>query len=158
MMLAMRRYLRLLLPMLVVFASLAFVSRVAAQSDRMRLVLVTSSHSPVEALASSEVRRLYLGVPVAVAGQAILPLRYTERQAQEVFLQKVLFMSLQAYERQIVAHTFRSGRSRPQEGANVASVTQSLLANPFAVSYLPEDEARKAAGIKIIGALWDTGS
>jgi hypothetical protein len=144
---------RLLLPLVLALASLLVASPTRAQSDGMRLVLVASASSPVDSLELSEIRRLYLGVPVAVAGQNIAPLRYTERLAQEVFLQKVLFMSLQAYERQIVTRTFQSGRPKPDESTHASGVTESLLANPFTVSYLPEDVARKARGIKIIGIL-----
>ena len=139
--------------LLIVLASLVLAGPAKAQSDGMRLVLVASASSPVDSLELSEIRRLYLGVPVAVAGQNIAPLRYTERLAQEVFLQKVLFMSLQAYERQIVTRTFQSGRPKPDESTSALNVTESLLANPFTVSYLPEDVARKARGIKIIGLL-----
>ncbi len=129
-----------------------------AQSETSRLVLVVSSNSPIVALAPSEVRRLFLGVPHEVAGRGISPLRYTQAQTQEVFLQKVMFMSLQAYERQIVSQTFRSGHTRPFETTDLASLTESLLANPMAVSYLPESDALKAPGLKIIGDLGHVGS
>jgi hypothetical protein len=148
------RGLRLLL--LALLASLVLCGATWAQSDALRLVLVASTSSPVESMSASEVRRLYLGVPVAVAGQNIEALRYTEHQAQEVFLQKVLFMSLNAYERQIVTHTFRSGRPKPEELGNVAGVTEALLGNPLTVSYLPEEEVRKARGLKVIGKLWNS--
>ena len=137
---------------------LLFTGPAAAQNEASRLVLVASSSSPIEALAPSEVRRLYLGVPHEVAGRGISPLRFTQAQTQEVFLQKVMFMSLQAYERQIVSQTFRSGHTRPFETADLSSLTESLLANPMAVSYLPESDARKAAGLKIIGDLGRVGS
>jgi hypothetical protein len=140
---------------LALLAGFVLCGNVLAQSDALRLVLVASTSSPVENMSALEVRRLYLGVPVTVAGQNIEALRYTEHQAQEVFLQKVLFMSLNAYERQIVTHTFRTGRPKPEELGHVAGVTEALLGNPQAVSYLPEEEVRKARGLKIVGKLWN---
>jgi hypothetical protein len=123
-----------------------------AQSAEIRLVLVSGSRSPLETMLPSEARRLFLGVPFSLGGHEVSALRLIEPQVQEVFLQRALFMSLNAYERQIAAHTFRTGRRKPLEVATPAEAAEALAADPYAVSYMPEDEAR-ARNLKIIGRL-----
>lgn len=133
-------------------AAAVWVGAARAQSAEVQLVLVCSSQSPLAAMQATDARRLFLGVPLMVDGREISPLRLTEPQIQQLFLQRALFMSLNAYERQIASQTFRTGRRKPEEAATSAEVANALAANPYSVSYLPEGEAR-ARNLKILGRL-----
>jgi fructose-specific component phosphotransferase system IIB-like protein len=56
-------------------AALATALSWAAPADDSRLVLVAGSSSPLATLTTSDVRRLYLGVPLTHAGREITALR-----------------------------------------------------------------------------------
>ena len=119
-----------------------------------RLALVTSSASPLDEIPAGEVRRLYLGIPVVVRGHEVIPLRnHSDSVAHEIFLQRVLFMSAQAYERQMAARIFRGGGNELRRYDTVQQLVEALARDPWAVSYMPADMAAHLPGIKTIGGL-----
>lgn len=130
------------------------VAAPAAAADDARLVLVAGAHSSVGRLTSAEVRRLYLGIPLSQDGHEIIALRNGANPVvREMFLQRVLFMSAQAYERQISARLYRSGGNRIPEHTDWHTLVDALAADPWAVSYMPAAMAARNAGIKIIADL-----
>lgn len=141
-----RRFLALLGGMLLA-APLA-----ATHDDAPALVLVANVHSPLQALSVAQTRKLYLGVPLLVGQQRIRPLRNnTNAVVQEIFMQKVMFMSTQAYERQILSRVFRTGGTRPAEYARLRDLLAVLESDPGAVTYLLRAFAETQPGLKIIG-------
>jgi hypothetical protein len=126
----------------------------AAAADDARLVLVAGANSPVAPLTAAEVRRLYLGVPLTQNGHEIIAIRNAANPvAREMFLQHVLFMSAQAYERQISARLYRSGGNRIPEHTDLRTLVDALAADPWAVSYMPAETAARLPAIKIIADL-----
>jgi hypothetical protein len=142
-----------------IFASIAlFLCAIglphALAAEDGRLVLVASAHSPLAALSPSEVRRLYLGMTLTHSGREIVALRNAENPVvREKFLQHVLFMSAQAYERQISARLYRAGGNRIPEFTAVESLLESLAADPLAVTYMQADSAARRPGIKVLAEL-----
>lgn len=123
----------------------------ASAGDR-RLVLVAGAQSLVPALSADEVRKLYLGMPMMVAGYPIHPLRNNaDETVQEMFMQKVMFMSTPAYERQILGRVFRAGGNRPQVYTETQDLVKELENDRTAISYLPKDVALATPGLKIVG-------
>lgn len=121
-----------------------------ARAEEQRIVIVASAESGIRALTAKEVRRAYLGASIVVDGIEIKPLRNeTDKLAGEVFLQKVLFMSSEAYERQLLARTFRGG-SRPKAYENFSGLLAALHNDNAAITYMLYGTAITTTGIRII--------
>lgn len=139
---------------LVLLACFALPVSLHAQTMEQSLVLVASAHSVVQRLSPAETRKLYLGIPMIVDNQRVHPLRNnTDPMVQEMFMQKVMFMSTPAYERQILSRVFRMGGTRPQAYAEMRDLLKALETDPAAVTYLPRDAADARPGLKIVGDL-----
>lgn len=121
-----------------------------------RLVLVSSTATPVTLLTPAEARKVFLGRPLVKDGVRLEALRNTsDALLQEVFLQKVVFMSERAYERQLLSTVFREGGERPVDYANPQQLLTALQNRSGALTYMWEPEARTTSGIKIVGELWE---
>ena len=120
------------------------------------LVLVSSSKSTIGPLPEDEVRKLYLGITILADGQPIKPLRnHSDSYVQQVFMRKVMFMSTQAYERQILSQVFRMGGNRPPIFTGVHKLISALKADPSTVTYMYSDEASAHPDLRILGILWE---
>jgi hypothetical protein len=116
-----------------------------------RLVLVASTQSPIVRISVEEERNLYLGIPILVGGQPVQPVRnITDPVTEEMFLQKIMFMSSQAYERQILSRVFRSGGNPPLVVTNKSDLINALLADRMAVTYMLRETAVAIRGIRIV--------
>jgi len=128
--------------------------RIYAVSQRA-LVLATSTASSMPALTMQEARKLFLGVPLEIGGARPIPLLNTsDPLTYEVFLQKVAFMSANAYETQTLSVVFRLGGKRPENFTNLKDLVTTLQHNPGTVTYLWEDQVRANQGIKSVSLLW----
>lgn len=127
-----------------------------AFSVGLDLVLVTSSTSTITSLTPEQVRKLYLGIPLFSNGQTIKPLlNHSDGYLQEVFMQKVMFMSTPAYERQILSRVFRMGGNRPPAYTGLHKLLNALKSDPSTLTYMYSDEASAHPELKILGTLWD---
>ena len=126
----------------------------AALPAEPRLVLVANARSALTDISPGAVRRLYLGLPILHDGHQIVPLRNTADAAlQELFLQRVLFMSAQAYERQSSAQVFRNGGNRPREYAKLEALLEALANEPWSVTYMDAETAGSLPSLKILAGL-----
>lgn len=136
---------------LAIFIYLAWPGVVHALAAESRLVLVANVQSSILQLTPDEARKLYLGIPMVADGKLIHPLRNnSDETLQEMFMQKVMFMSTQAYERQILARVFRTGGARPPVYTEMRDLLKALEADRHAVTYLPRDTALATSGVKIV--------
>ncbi len=145
-----------LLAVLIFTASMvANVSALPEEGQGRRLVLVAGNGSAIDSLSPAEVRKLYLGVAVVKGGQPVLPLRnQTDPLLQEVFLQKVIFMSAPQYERALATRLIRAESSvRPPVYDSPETLHAKLQTAATAVTYMWADAA-KAAGVKVVAELW----
>ena len=133
--------------------ALTLASPGAAMPAEPRLVLVASARSALTELSPGTVRRLYLGLPILQEGHQIVPLRNTDPALQEVFLQRVLFMSAQAYERQCSAQVFRNGGNRVREFAKLGPLLEALANEPWSVTYMDAETAASLPDLKILAGL-----
>lgn len=116
-----------------------------------KLVLVASAKSQIAPITTAEARRLYLGVPLVQDGHELIPVRNaTDPVAQELFLQRVLFMSAQAYDRQVSGRIYRSGGNRIAEYDNPRELVDSLVTQPWAVTYMTSDAASRQPDLKTV--------
>lgn len=130
----------------------------AAWAEGMRkMVLVVGRGSDVGRLSPSDTRKLFLGVPVAAApsGDPLHPLRNaSDPVLEEAFLQKVIFMSRDAYERALLIRAMRGGGSRLARFDSETALVDALLADRFAVTYMWADRAAAHPDLKSVAELW----
>lgn len=124
----------------------------AAVAAEQKLVLVASASSPIASLSLPEARKIYLGVPYRVHDKAVQPLRNaSDPLLVEVFMQRVMYMATETYDRQILNRVFRLGGERPPVFNEMQALTAALQANPWAISYAWRDKALASPELKVIG-------
>jgi len=128
----------------------------AGDAQQIRtLVLVTGADSTIPLLSDREIRKLYLGVQVTKNGQRLTPLRnLVDPLLEEVFLQKVIFLSARAYEDQLLSRVFRLGGLRPISYDNQERLVEALHVSSNAVTYMWATDVYGEKRLKKIGELW----
>ena len=128
----------------------------AAQDTTVRsLILVTRADSTLAPLTPSEVRQLFLGIPVMKDGVRLQPLRNeSDPRLYEVFLQKAMFMSADHYERLLLGRVFRSGDRKPPAFHDRTALMGALQATPIPVSFAWDRDLRGHAGVRPLQHLW----
>ncbi|OQW76451.1 MAG: hypothetical protein BVN35_06665 [Proteobacteria bacterium ST_bin11] len=122
---------------------------------RHSLVLATGANSSMPPLTVQEARKLFLGVPLEKDGERPVPLlNISDPLIFEVFLQKVAFMSANAYENQTISVVFRLGGKRPESFNDLKNLVETLQQNPGTITYLWEDQVRAHQGLKSVNVLW----
>ena len=101
------------------------------------LLVVASQSSPVNALSRKMVRRLFLGVSYQTTAGPLKPVRnLSDAMLQEVFLQKILFMSKNTYRRILANRLVRLREAGPAEYRETNKLIRALNTNPRLVSYI----------------------
>ena len=122
------------------------------------LVLVCRTDSRLTALTADDTRKVFLGAPVVVAGLRVEALRNrSDELLDEVFLQKVVFLSGPAYERQVLSRVFRLGGQKPPVYDGGAELLGALRGSPAAVTYMWDDSARRYPDLRVVATLWTGG-
>jgi len=116
------------------------------------LVLVVNEKSPIKTLTAAQARKLFLGEPLRIDGKTIIPLRNSsDPLLQEIFMQRVMYMATETYERQILNRVFRAGGQRPPIYSDFSELLQALQNDPLTVSYMWSRSALPSPGIRVIG-------
>ncbi len=137
-----------MLPLLLILSFHAAQTSAADQN----LVLVANAQSPITVLTAVEARKLYLGASLQINGKTITPLRnISDPLLQEVFMQRVMYMAKETYERQILNRVFRTGGQRPPIHADVKTLIEALKSDSLTISYMWRETALATPGIKIVG-------
>jgi hypothetical protein len=119
------------------------------------LVLVCRNDSRLSALTADETRKAFLGAPVVVDGLRVEALRNrSEYLLDEVFLQKVVFLSGPAYDRQVLSRVFRLGGQKPVVYDGVAELLVALRSSPAPVTYMWKDSVRQYPDLRVVATLW----
>jgi hypothetical protein len=130
---------------------LLFCAPAVAQN---RVVLVAAADSPLQTLSSFEVRKVYLGISVFKDGREVRGLRNdTDDRLNGVFLQSVIGLSAESYERRLLTNVFKFGTARPGQIADAAEIGRTLAADPYAVTYIWVSDGIPA-GLKELRVLW----
>jgi hypothetical protein len=120
-----------------------------------RLVLIVSAKSPVTALNSPEIQKLFLGLTVMTNGDVLRPLRNeSEEFIRQIFFQSIVSMSESAYERRVLALTLQQGRTAPPLYRNTKMLLDAVATDPAAVSYAWAADVAKDPRIKTLRVLW----
>lgn len=119
------------------------------------VLLVAQQASPVTELSSLAVRKLFLGLPVLVEGMPLHPIRNrSDARLDAIFLQHVVALSAEAYDRQLLVGLNRQGRVPPLELRDTGRIRELLDRDPYAVSFLWRQETEAAAELRILRVLW----
>ena len=120
-----------------------------------RLVLIVSAKSPVTALNSPEIQKLFLGLTVITHDEVLRPLRNeSEEFIRQIFFQSIVSMSESTYERRVLALTLQQGRTAPPLYRNTKMLLDAVAADPAAVSYAWAADVAKDPRIKTLRVLW----
>lgn len=119
------------------------------------LVAVSSGRSVLAGLKPTDLRLAFLSVPIGQGAARARPvLNHSSPLLYEVFLQKVVFLSSEQYQRQLVAHVFRSGGTRPMSVETEEQLVRLLREDPQRVSFMWARDAARHADIKVVKVLW----
>jgi hypothetical protein len=134
----------------ILLAACVLLASSIANAEEQRIAIVASAGSSIKAMSAKEVRRAYLGATIVLDGVEIKPLRnQTDKLAGEVFLQKVMFMSAEAFERQLLARAFRGGNNL-RTYDNLAELLAALKSDNTTITFMLYETAINTPGIRII--------
>ena len=123
--------------------------------DNQAVVLVTAVGDPAFALGSLQVRKLFLGFTVLHAGHALRPVRNrSDELLDKIFLQHVMTMSAETYERRLLTMTLQQGRPRPMEVHSREELVRALLGIPHSVSFAWSSDIQGVGGLQTVKVLW----
>lgn len=118
-------------------------------------VLVTADRDLYGSLATIEVRKLFLGFTIVHNGSVLQPVRNrSDELLDQVFLQHVVSMSADAYERRLLALSLRQGRARPREVRSRDELIRVLKTVRHSVSYAWLADVEGLGDIHVVRTLW----
>jgi hypothetical protein len=134
---------------------IAALGCLAAASMHQSLVLVARSDANFDRLSSVEIRKLFLGIPVLRNGIALQPIiNRSDPLLHETFLQNVIFMSAQNYDRQLFSQVFRMGGAPPTTVQTLEALRSALEDSNSRVAVMWSDSISPDARIKTLSVLW----
>jgi len=134
---------------------LAGTSGLAASGDNRHLVLVTDAATGITSLSTSEIHKLFLGLPVEKGGQSLeAAINHSDPFLYEIFLQKIVYMSSISYDRHLLSNVIQLGGQRPQTYNNTQSLITALKERPGTISVLWDSDVNRTSGLTIIGEVW----
>ena len=125
-----------------------------ASTEKSVGVLVAADSSPVHKISILEIRRLYLGLPSSDGLIKETVINLADPVAYKNFLKNVMHMTDSGYRRKIVKRIFRQGGKKVNEIEDIEEIVNYLTNNPYDVSFMTADVAKKTKGIKVIQVLW----
>jgi len=141
---------------LFIIINLMMAPAIAHNKSHPTLVLVSSTHSSIEKLKPSLVRKIFLNFHTSFNNQHLTPLINNSNELlYEIFLQKVVYMSERNYDRYLIAKTFRTGMPRPEKFSNTKNLIAALQAASGSVSVMWKKNADDEKSIRIIQTLWE---
>jgi type IV secretory pathway TrbD component len=127
----------------------------AANDNNRHLVLVTDTATGITALSTSEIHKLFLGLPLEKAGHPLeAAINHSDPFLYEIFLQKIVYMSSISYDRHLLSNVIQLGGRRPRIFNNTQSLINALKQKPGTVSVLWEDDIQTTSDLTIIGEIW----
>ncbi len=122
---------------------------------RDHAVLVTAEPLSSQSLTALDVRKLFLGFTVAQGGWVLQPVRNrSDELLDQVFLQHLVSMSGDAYERRLLALSLRQGRARPREVHSREELLRVLKSVRHSISYAWNEDVDGLSDIQIVRTIW----
>lgn len=133
----------------------ASASAVTRDEREDSAVLLTNDVDPDLSLATLELRKLFLGFAVRHDGHLLRPVRNrSDQRLDEIFLQHVVAMSDDQYERRLLELSLQQGRPRPVVVDSHAELLRELDAGPHVVSFAWLSEVAGNPAIHVVRTLW----
>jgi len=127
----------------------------AASSPNRHLVLVTDSATGVTSLSTSEIHKLFLGLPLEKGGHSLeAAINQSDPFLYEIFLQKIVYMSSISYKRHLLSNIIQLGGRRPQIFHNTSALIATLKDKPGTVSLLWDSDIKPSSNLVVIGEVW----
>ena len=131
----------------------------SSATTQRSLLLVCDANSTLSYLSPTEIRKLFLNVPVVKDGVQLKPLRnISDPLISDVFLQSVIFMSKRSYERKLLSRIFRYGGKNIPAYSNIPELKAELHLYPEAVTYMWSDQVEHDKSVKSLGVLWENSN
>lgn len=130
-------------------------AQVLADDEMNHAVLISAAGVPVAEFTNKELRLLYLGYSVTKNAQKFKPLiNASDKVTYSGFLQKIIFMSENNYDRKLLTRIFRHGGERPRKFNKQNDLIENIKMNPNTVTFVRTDVATKLKGIQMVQRLW----
>jgi len=137
----------------ILFAACVLLATPVVHAEEQLVAVVVNAESGITTISAKQVRRAYLGASIVLNGIEIKPLlNETNKLASEVFMQRVMFMSAEAYERQLISRSFQGG-IRPKVYEDLPELLSALHKDNAAITFMLYQTAVDTPGIRIIGRL-----
>jgi hypothetical protein len=137
----------------ILFAASVLLATSMVRAEEQLIAVVVNAESGITTISAKQVRRAYLGASIVLNGIEVKPLlNETDKLASEVFMQRIMFMSAEAYERQLISRSFRGG-SRPKVYENFPALLTALHKDNAAITFMLYQTAINTPGIRIISKL-----
>ncbi len=135
-------------------ALLLSAASVSARGEES-LALIVSASSPIARLELIEVRKMYLGFTVVRGGLSLRAFEnHSDERLHEVFLQNVVGMPDEAYQRRLLMSTLQQGGQRPRVYTSTADLLNAIAADPSAVSVAWTKDVAGDHRVKVLRILW----
>lgn len=136
--------------------AIATATRAAAPASREQaVVLFARDVDPDMSLATLELRKLFLGFTVMHDGHVLRPIRNrSDATLDAIFLQYVVAMSEDVYERRLLELSLQQGRPRPQEVNSLPALVQAMQVTPHGISFGWQSDLAEIADVHVIRTLW----
>lgn len=117
-------------------------------SSSADLVIVVDDRSPIRSIPIADVRRRYLGIPLVIDGVEVIPVRnLSNADFYEMFLQRVLFMSAEGYERRMLNKIFREGGDTIASVSSREELERLLHGDTRRITFLPRSAVGRSLRI-----------
>ena len=125
----------------------------AARADSV--VLIVSASSPIEHLASLELRKAFMGFDVVVGGVVARAARNrSDARLEEIFLQNVVDLSELVYERQLLSRKLEKAAALPLEFFDNERLLDAVARDPRIVSYAWATAVARRSDVRVLRILW----
>jgi len=119
------------------------------------LVLVVSASSAVTSLDAIDVKRLFMGIPVASGdGNLHALLNFSDERLRALFYQHIVGMTQGMYERRTMALTLEQGRRAPATVDEDAELLARVAGDPLAVSFAWRRHLAEHPDLRVVRVLW----
>lgn len=144
---------KILLSLVIAIVTLA-VTMTAVADREYRLVLVAKNNVDMKSFSPRDLRKIFLGNKVYQNNTRIVPLiNKATPILDEVFLQKIVFMSKRHFNRQIMSNVYRRGLTKPKSYQSVDDAVRMLNEIPNTITYMWEETAEKHK-LTVIQLIW----
>ena len=132
-------------------ALLVLLLAAAPGASARELAVVAGEAFPVAQLSKSEVRDIFLGERILLAGKRLRPVTLRgEAKVLPSFLKTFLRVNEEGYESYWIRKVFQDGGTPPSTADSTEQVAQILRGDAAAIAFLWADDAAKLSGVRVL--------